>query len=581
MRNVLSLMAALFAVLPLRAEAPREVFAVPPVVAAAFRSGGLAAFDPFDPWLSEKAKSAQFLTPAITGAEANQLPPGVCYDVLPAWTARGFKPHEGTRVLYHPDTQLLFARIAPEDDAQVRAFCEWPPAMWMSGAYSDSGTVKQVQLRITTYSVPAAGPGDWKFRPATVQEFLSLPSEARQILQRQSFIIRGGQRSKVTNITTAPRTRDATLTGQVVEAEVTVAEDGSTVDINLAPETQVRLANGSSVILRSYYQHLIEWGNTWIIEAGTLPGNPPQRVFQVWEVLRAHSGVHDDPAFVARWLEGRDQTGATSRVLTLMDDPVDYSMAPADPFATPVGSLPRERLVKEDEEDSILLPPPYLPVPGLFGDVPMQDVSSMLESVTKAPPGSLHAWRARGSPLLYTYGTPEGMAAVSRWLETKKYIEGVSTGLAEATFTAIPSRRVLWRGSVPIRGGQRCKISVDATPPAENSSDEPPPPMAEVELEASHLERASGDPFGAPLPYWQLLAAASLGAPFVDTPLKMVAEESGTAHGVTLSRAIGRSAGEAVVLTIHLREVNVQSPWWQAEPRHDWWWQRQVEMRTK
>ncbi len=581
MKRTLLIAAALVTALPLRAEAPREVFAVPPVVAAAFHSGGLAAFDPFDPWQSEQAKPALLLTPAVTGAEAAQLPPGVCYEVMPAWTARGFKPNPGTRVLYHPDTRLLFARIAPEDDAQVRAFCEWPPAMWMSGAYGDSSSVKQVQLRVTTYSVPASGPGDWNFRPVTVTEFLSLPADARRILQRQSFIIRGGQRSKVTNITTAPRRRDATLTGQVVEAEVTVAEDGSTVDINLAPETQVRLANGSSLILRSYYQHLIEWGNTWIIEAGTLPGNPPQRIFQVWEVLRAHAGVHDDSAFVARWLERSDQPGAISRVLSFVDDPVDYSAAPADPFATPTQSLPRERLVKEDEQDSILLPPPVLPVPGLFGDVPMQDVSSLLESVTKAPPGSLHAWRRPEITLLYTYGTPEGMAAVSRWLETKKY-DGVSTALAEATFTALPSRRVLWRGSVPVRGGQRSKISVHATPPAENSSDEPPPPVAEVELEASRLEHVSDDPFAAPLRYWQLLAAASLGAPFVDTPLKMDAqEESGTAHGVTLSRAIGRSGGEAVVLTIQLREVKVHSPWWHADPRRQWWWRRQVEMRTK
>ena len=564
-----------------RAELLREVFPVPDVVDAAFRSGGLAAFDPFDPWQSGTAKPVALITPSAPGEDAALLPAGACFDILPAWTARGFKPHDGTRVLYHPPTMLLFATIAPVDEAQVRAFCEWPPAMWMSETFwgPDSG-VKQIQYRVTTYAVPATGAGGWDFRPASMEELLALPADARRMLQRQSMVIRGGQRSKVEGYATPQRTRGTTLTGMSVEAECTVGEDGSTVDLNNAPEIQVRLDDGTTAVLSSQFQQLIEWGNSWLMEAGTLPGNPPQRIFQAYEVLKTHADLQSSEALARcreRWT-GRAATGsehADSLTLRTWEfpspkmrqrllPPPAIPQPPADPFAAP-------------EADDLSEPEtwPDITVPELFGDVPVHDVTRELESTLGVLPGLISGWKKSGGSRLYLRCNAEGRVALERWFDAQRSDFNVHTGMVEATLRAIPANgeaTTIWRGSIPIRSGQRSRLLLAGKPAAD--AEESPPPISQLEMEATrHDSDLTRD-----TPAWEINAAFTASPPLMDAQVTMPAQqETGTPDGVTLCRAIGRTAaGADLVLTIHLRETEVRSPPGYSSPRHDWWWRQQL-----
>lgn len=562
-----------------RAELRREVFPVPPVVDAAFSTGGLAAFDPFDSWQGDNVRPASLLEPSSPGDDGARLPPGACFDVLPAWTARGFKPHDGTRVLYQPETQLLFAMFAPEDEAQVRAFCEWPTIMWMSEGSSYQYVVKQVLYRVTAYEVPAIGPGEWNFQPFTVAELLALPADARRILHRQSMIIRGGQRSKVEGVTTSPKNRWTTLTGMVVEAECTVGEDGSTIDLNNAPELAVRLDNDMPAVLSSTFPHLIPWGDSWLMEAGTLPGNPPGRIFQGFEALRVDGTIRDSQALARcreRWTGDIADAqprpdGLTGRVLHILDfppppllPPPNFSASPDDPFAAP----------KPAEEPM----PPLVKVPDLFGETPVQDVSADITAVTGAPPGELQAWRRADHILFYIRGTPDGMAALTRWLDKDRLVESIGTALAEVTVRLLPpdetrERKTIWRSTISVRSGQRSGFRLKIGRPKED--EEAIPPACEVEMEAG---REESNPFENDPLQWTIKAAATLRPPLVDAPVSLAeTSETGTRHGVVLCRAIGRTAaGEDIVITLHVRETEVRTPWWSASPLQDWWWRRQL-----
>lgn len=567
------------------AELLREVFPVPPVVDTAFSSGGLAAFDPFDSWQGDHVRPSSLLEPSSPGDDGARLPLGACFDVLPAWTARGFKPHEGTRVLYQPATRLLFARFTPEDEAQVRAFCEWPVAMWMSADSPDDYGVKQVQYRVTTYEVPATGPGGWNFQPSTMEELLALPADARRILHRLSMVIRNGQRSKVEGFATSPKNRWTTLTGMIVEAECTVGEDGSTIDLNNAPELAVRLDDGTPAVLSSTFQQLIPWGDSWLMEAGTLPGNPPRRIFQAFEALRVHGELRDSQALTRcreRWTGHVTDAqtrpdGVTGRALYILDfpppllPPPNLPSLPADPFAA-----------RKPEPAEEPVPTP-IKVPDLFGEASMQEMSADFIAATGAAPGELQAWRRAGHSLFYIRGTPEGMAALTRWLEKDRFYETIGTAMAEATVRLLPpdgigERKTIWRGTIPVRSGQRSVFTFKVGLPKED--EEPLPPACLVEMEGVRDET---NPFAHDPLQWSLRAAATLRPPLVEAPVSMEeTSETGTRHGVVLCRAIGRTAaGEDIVITIHLRETEVRTPWWSVAPLHDWWWQRQLETSGK
>ena len=565
-----------------KAELLREVFPVPSVVDAAFRSGGRAAFDPFDSWQSDNVSPSSLLKPSSPGDDGARLPLGVCFDVLPAWTARGFKPHDGTRVLYQPGTQLLFASIAPEDEAQVRAFCEWPTTLWMSEAPSEIYGVKQVLYRVTAYEVPATGPGGWNFQPSTVEELLALPADARRILERKSMVIRGGQRSKVEGYTTPRTDRWKTLTGMIVEAECTIGEDGSTIDLNNAPELAVRLGDGTPTLLSSTFQQLIPWGDSWLMEAGTLPGNPPRRIFQAFEALRVDGTIRDNQSLTRcreRWTGHAPDAPArldrvTGRALSIQNfpppllPPPDLPSLPADPFAT--------RKTEPAEEP---VPAP-IKVSELFGDVPVQDLSADFISATGAAPGELQAWRRAGRSLFYIRGTPHGMAALTRWLEKDRFYGYTGTAMAEVTVRLLPpdgtaERKTIWRGTIPVRSGQRSGFKLSVGLPKEDG--ETLPLACEVELESVRDET---NPFEEDPMQWSLTAAGTLRPPLVDAPVSLEeTSETGTRHGVVLCRAIGRTAaGEDIVLTIHLHEQEVRTPWWSAAPLPDWWWQGQLKL---
>jgi hypothetical protein len=583
-----ALAALVISAAPACAELVREVFPVPPVVAAAFRSRGLTAFDPFHPWPAGSVGGAAPSVPCDPGADAARLPPGTCYDVVPAWTGRGFKPHDGTRVLYHSPSQLLFAVIAPEDEALVRAFCEWPPATWMSEPYRENQWVRQILLRITTYAVPATGAADWDFRPATVGEFFALPAAARPIAGRQSMIIRGGQRSKVEGLATPQRNRERVRSGALIEAECTVGEDDSSVDLNLAPEFAARLDDGSIVLMSSLFQQLIEWGNSWLMEAGTLPGNPPRRMFQVCEVLRVNDGMHRSGELAQcrhRWTgraTGHDSS-ADGRVIELMDFP---EPEPPPPVAKPGELLPPSNIDRRAAADPFAkpVPPatgkfPEVTVPELFGEAPVDDVSAAWESAAGIPHGQLHAWSRFGGRH-YLHGSRDAMAALQQWLDGKRP-SPVMTAVVEATVDVVSvnggAGKSIWRSTIPTRAGQRSKWMVSPANPGD--TDDSPPALAELELEANAREFPGPHISTEDDSDWQLTAAVSLTPPFVDAPVKLDATTAtGDRHGVTLKRTIARTAsGDSIVLNMRLRSVEFRSRPWRGAPLHEWWWHGQLK----
>jgi hypothetical protein len=561
---------------PLRAELTREAFPVPPAVAAAFTSGGLAAFDPFDTWDGDQLRPASMLPTASTGEHGARLPFGECYDVLPAWTARGFKPHDGTRVFYQPRTQMLFAVTAPEDEAQVRAFCEWPPAVWMNTASWGGGSgVKQVLYRITAYEIPATGPGGWDFQPATAEELLALPASARRILSRQSMILRGGQRAKVEGVSQAQRSRGTTLSGMVAEAECTVGEDGWTVDLNNAPELKVTDGDGSHALLRCQFQQLIRWGDSWLLEAGTLPGQPPRRIFHVYECL--HLNGDDNPARShQRWAGRTAKPNAGGRAIYLPYFP------PAEPplLPPPVG-VQTDPFAAGDEPPS----PPAVRMPELFGDVPVQEYSSALIKATGAPAGGLQAWCREGSSYLYYIrGKPEGMAALDHWLAEQKVSSYLSQVLVESTVSLQPpggERRIIWRNTITVRAGQRSGVWLSAG--SLDPEEEDAPFGCFLMVEATREPPPQDDPHSVEDDLWKLTVGGSLAAPLVDRAVVVAAAtETGTRDAASLRRFLGYTkSGEEIVLTSRLRQCPVTSPNWRAAPRDDWWWWQQLTKTAK
>ena len=571
MTRVLCLIVAL-AVVGSAAEPRREAFPVAPAVTAAFQSGGLAAFDPFDPWNAAGVGAGAGLPPANPGEDAARLPAGACYDVLPAWTARGFRPRAGTRAWFHPGTGLLFAVMAPEDAAQVRAFAAWPPAVWLAPRFLNDSIMKQVVHRVTAWEVPAEGPGGWQFLPETPAQLMALPAGARRIVARQSVIVRAGQRSKAEDQAISRTRPGPPLSGFLNEVEVTVAEDDWTLGITAASEFRIPSGRGLPEVGFVVFGALRRWGEPLLIEVGTTPGNPARRWFEVFETLRMDDKSIDPGAVaeaMARWAGEAPAGTPTARVLFLTESPV--RPAPDADAAAPGTSPPR-------------ILSPVVKVPEYFGEAEMEEHGEAITALVVAPAGSLRAWCAPGRSVgqdggasgpFFIRGTSEGMAALDRWVAVRQPM-GEERQCQLEMVVRIRERGaagtvIAWRNFMPVLSGRPSTVRTGIM--AEGDADKSPG-LTFLECEADCLETIgladAGD--GS----WRLSVSGRLAPPIIDTPLDVRVKQLGMpGDGTAVDQVIGRTkGGREAILTIRLRDASAVASRWVAAPMLDLWWRK-------
>jgi hypothetical protein len=324
------------------------------------------------------------------------------------------------------------------------------------------------------------------------------------------------------------------------------------------------------------------------MEAGTLPGNPPRRVFQVFDVLRMDGGLRTGAEFERcrqNWTgrAGDNSSSTAGRVVELFDfaewfdrssavrpgrllPPPETKWRPAgDPFA-PL-------------EPSAIRKSPELTVPELFGDVPVHDIGEAWAVAADVPRGRVQAWSRYGDKH-FLRGTPDAMAAVQRSLGGSRPCSTRSALVEAAVDLVSPNGGAgisIWRGSVPARAGQRSKLQLSV--PVRWDAEESPPPLADLELEANTEDRFGPDASGGHDFAWQLTAAFSLRPPFLEAPATLnETTATGGRSGVTLERTLARTAaGDRVVLTLRLRDIQVSTRPWREAPLHEWWWRRQLQ----
>lgn len=486
----------------------RETFPVPSVIASLYGSGGLAAFDPFHTWAPGSSRPPDPANTADPGADAARLPDGPFYDVSAAWTAHGFQPHAGTRVLYSPKARRLFASISPQDREQVRAFCTWPAEIWIDeNAWLGSPPVRQAKYCVSVWLVPAVGTGGWTFRPQLPDGLLALPASARRQVARQSVIDRAGQRAMVESVSGLLPARDQPGTGLTTEVEMTLAEDGATHDFNTATALRIRLESGELVALNNSYQQISSRGGEWLVEAGLLPGNPPQRVF-----LLCGSVPVGDPALrrggedamVTRWtgkpVEVGDNPGgwdaafldvhwsgvkaeAVSEARLRFEIP-EPKVSP-DPFAP---SHSRDRTAPFADYDNDVydpatdpalgplfrtLPPwplatyPAQTLPEIFGRLKVRDVTSFVSYWLNLNPAAFRVWIPENTDgQLFVAGEPEVLQILKDrfppWYEMPNRLLNPSLELTLTESRGPDSPLIThWHSNVPVREGQQSHIAFE------------------------------------------------------------------------------------------------------------------------
>ena len=597
----------------------REVFPVPSVIAGIFKSGGLPAFDPFTLWERGSAQPPATLIPATPGGDAGLLPAGLVYDVLPVWKARGFQPQAGTRVLYHPGSRLLFAAIATGDEAEVRAYCQWPAGVWLGDEHWRGSRTHQLQAQITVWAVPAVGPGGWQFRPERPEDLMALPAEARRVVGRQTFAVRGGDKSKAETITRPRQTSDKTGPGMVTEMECTFADDGETVDFNFALTYLTEKGTGHLSEALIAFPQLTKVGEAWLVEGGCLPGNPPERLFVIFNshpVEQSALTWIDLEKAVANWTGNPEAAPVSTDGMAgrLFDsDELEFlarrrreaslhqPAAPApDPFE------PRQSAPDRTEFDP--LPGldgegwPVVTVPGLFGEANVLEITPVVEAFFGLAPGDVQAWVPPtglfSSRYVFVRGKPAALYSMERqmaWCDHDPYRYLPITLMADVTIAlALPGsppdhEEVLWRARLPVRSDQISGLKNQAWSEVKEGA-KPAAGAWDLKIEAERIAGPSStnpkDP-GKP-DSWNLKVGGSLRPPLVDTDLDFPAlMEPGTSEGASLLRKVGKMKdGREVILSVRLTP---DMDWRKSSMNRlrlggkslsagniEWWWQQQV-----
>jgi hypothetical protein len=176
----------------------------------------------------------------FTKEEAAKMPESGKADIAAVLKTRGFDMPEGSSAFFDASAAQIFLRSTQRDLNHLERLIEE-----VAMAEGTNAWVKQVKVTAVCHAIPiSALPAD--FGPAS--SLASLPQDKLTVVDRATLLCRGGQRAKMENRRAKSDPSDKSepsdssaeplppLAGRVFEIEVTVGEDGSTIDLNIAWE---------------------------------------------------------------------------------------------------------------------------------------------------------------------------------------------------------------------------------------------------------------------------------------------------------------------------------------------------------
>jgi hypothetical protein len=170
----------------------------------------------------------------FTKEEAAKMPETGKADIGAILKARGFDMPEGSSAFFDAASAMVFLRSTQRDLNHLDRLLE---EVWVTESLD--GHVKQVKITAVCHAIPlSALPAD--FGPSSSLQ--TLPQDKLTVVDRTTLICRGGQRAKVENRRDkpgkpAPANPEAPPglpeAEREFEIEVTVGEDGATIDLNM------------------------------------------------------------------------------------------------------------------------------------------------------------------------------------------------------------------------------------------------------------------------------------------------------------------------------------------------------------
>lgn len=170
----------------------------------------------------------------FTKDEAAKMPESGKADIATVLKAREFDMPEGSSAFFDAGAAEIFLRSTQRDLNHLQRLLDD-----LAPAEMDFSYVKQVKVTAVCHAIPlSALPAD--FGPAS--SFTSLPQDKLTMIDRATLLCRGGQRAKMENKREKldqppPKPGEEPpppAANREYEIEVTVGEDGTTIDLNMA-----------------------------------------------------------------------------------------------------------------------------------------------------------------------------------------------------------------------------------------------------------------------------------------------------------------------------------------------------------
>jgi hypothetical protein len=245
-----------------------------------------------------------FSTPVtlFTKDEAAKMPASGKADITGLLKARGFDMPDGSGAFFDASAAQVFLRSTPRDLNHIERLLE---NLGKAEAQQYYGAVRQVKVTAVCHAIPlTAMPAD--FGPASALP--SLPQDKLTVIDRTTLICRGGQRSKVESHRDKqvkpppdPKTGETppSEAERSFEIEVTVGEDGTTIDLNMAWEMRTpKLApEGQAGEFKIWTQILSTHNASVMQELGVTAEAEPRLVFLTlqFHIMPSVTPVTDTP----------------------------------------------------------------------------------------------------------------------------------------------------------------------------------------------------------------------------------------------------------------------------------------------
>ena len=237
--------------------------------------------------------------------------------------------------------------------------------------------------------------------------------------------------------------------------------------------------------------------------------------------------------------------------------------------------------------------------PGLFGETKMLEVTPVLAEFFGLARGDFQAWvqppGLLASQLVFVRGKPAALQSMNRqmaWSDPQAYSYSTVTLTADVTLTrALPGTpqeqaEVVWRGRVPVRGGQSSLLKNLVWPDAGEDA-KPWDGAWDLKIEALPTGAApAANPTDPAKPdSWNLAISGSLRPPLVDAASGLAYQTNdGTPQGATLRKTVGKTGqGQEVILTVRLTpDAPLKASGAAVALRRvgsgnvAWWWHQQV-----